>query len=119
VKSDPSESRLDQNILRMVFDKVQLGNNDQIRCMNNPLLHALIVFMFQFDTKLFKLQLLPLKTDVNFRLQYSTKRYFIRKKTSRVQRTKFYESNSYFVDALSSKVRMNREKIAAILFHFI
>jgi hypothetical protein len=64
--------------------------------------------MFQFDTKLFTLQLLPLKMDVPF--DYSTNRYFIRERNSRVQRTKFYESNSYLGDALSSKIRMNREK---------
>jgi hypothetical protein len=47
---------------------------------------------------------------------YSTKRYFVRERNSRVQRTKFYESNGYFGDALSPKIRMNREKNGV---HFI
>jgi hypothetical protein len=44
--------------------------------------------MFQFDTKLFPLQLLLLKTDVYF-LTIKKKRYFIREKNSRVQELNF------------------------------
>jgi hypothetical protein len=61
----------------MVFHKVHLENNDDVllmyvlqlyrlKLLNHPVLHALIVCMFQFDTKLFTLQLPPLKTDVSF-----------------------------------------------------
>jgi uncharacterized protein (DUF1919 family) len=53
--------------------------------------------MFQFETKLYTLQLLPLKTDVHF----STKRYFIREKHTKVQTTKFYECHSYTPGKLS------------------
>jgi hypothetical protein len=53
--------------------------------------------MFQFDTKLITLQLLPLKMDV-YCLTIQQKD--IREKNSRVQRTKFYESHSYFGDTL-------------------
>jgi hypothetical protein len=60
--------------------------------------------MFQFDTKLFTLQL-----NGCLLFDYSTKRYFIREKTSRVQRTKFYESHSYFGDALGPIVKNKNE----------
>jgi hypothetical protein len=51
-----------------------------------------------------------------FPVDYSIKRYLIHERDSRLQRTKFYQSNCYFRDALSSKIGMNREKNGG---HFI
>jgi hypothetical protein len=50
--------------------------------------------MFQFDIKLFTLQLLSLKTDVFLTIQ---------------QRTKFYESHSYLSDVIGPMVENKNE----------
>jgi hypothetical protein len=62
--------------------------------------------MFQFDTKLFTLQLLPLKTDVYF---LTIQQKDILELYSRMQRTKLYESHSYFGDALGPIVENKNE----------
>jgi hypothetical protein len=107
----------------MVFDKVHLQKK---RCptdvcpptlsvtfrwlnlLNNPLLHALIVCMFQFDTKLFTLQLLPLKTDVYF-LTIQQKDILYAKRLLGCKELNFMRVISYFCDALGPIVENKNE----------
>jgi hypothetical protein len=115
-----------QNILRMVLTKCiykltmisyrclstnSICNVSLVKLLNNPLLHALIVCMLQFDTKLFTLQLLPLKTNVYF-LTIQQKDILHAKRTVGCKELNFMRVIVTLVMpyALSSKIRMNREK---------
>jgi hypothetical protein len=80
--------------------------------------------MFQFDTQLFTLQLLPLKTEVHF-LTIQQKDILYAKSTPGCKQLNSMsvmvttEEKLMSYRGLTLKISMYREKMAAILFHFI